>query len=97
MDAGKHDQIGIGIGGPTRELQRIADHVRNILYLGLLIVMSQQDRVFLLLEPLNFGRQVERRIDVPADVAFHGIEHRKFSHRSPEWSAICFRSPKIRQ
>ena len=51
VNAAERDHIGLGPGGGLRELERITDEIGEVLDLGLLVVVRQDHRVALLLEP----------------------------------------------
>ena len=48
-------------GGLARQIEAVADEVREVLDLRLLIIMREDDRVALALQPLDLGEQVEPR------------------------------------
>ena len=45
MDAAEHDRVGTRLGGLTGEAERVADHVRDVLHLGPLVVVRQDHGV----------------------------------------------------
>ena len=51
--------IGIGGGGLARQIEAVADEIGEILKLGLLVIMREDDRVLLLAEALDLGANVD--------------------------------------
>ncbi len=66
VDAGLHDDAGLGLGGLARELQRVADEIGDaIINLGRLVIMREDDgvaRLLRLVDRLHIGRE-ERPLD----------------------------------
>ena len=58
FDPAKGNHLGIGRRRLLGQLQRIADIIGQILNLGPLIIMREDDRVALLLDPRDFGEDV---------------------------------------
>ena len=63
MDAGEDDDLGLGGLRLLRELEAVADEVGQVLDLRILVVVSQDDRIQLALQPLDLGEEIERRGD----------------------------------
>ena len=59
MHAAEHDDVGLGVPGGLGQLQGVTDEVGEILDLGLLVVVGQDDGVALLAQPLD---RVEQRV-----------------------------------
>ena len=59
VHAGEDDDVRLGLLRRLRELQRIADDVREVLDLTLLVVVSEQDRVALLLQAPDLVVEVQ--------------------------------------
>ena len=57
MDAGEDDELGVGLGGLPRQAERVADEVRDVLDLGALVVVREDDRVALGSELADLGGQ----------------------------------------
>src|SRR6185503_11619258 len=55
MDAAEDDQVGAGGGRLSRQAQRVADEIRDVLHLGHLVVVGEDDRVALASELANLG------------------------------------------
>jgi hypothetical protein len=53
VDAAEHDDVGLGLGRGLRELQRVSDEVRQVLDLGLLVVVREDHGIALGLELLD--------------------------------------------
>ena len=62
MDAGKTDDIGVGIPRSLGQLERIADKVGQVLDFGLLVIVGQEDCVALLLEIDNGVFDIVRNV-----------------------------------
>ncbi len=58
-DPAERDDIGIGRGGLARQIEAVADEIGEVLYLRLLVIMGEDDRVAFLLEARDFGEQVD--------------------------------------
>src|SRR4029077_6936259 len=54
VHAGEHDRRGVGGGRLAREAERVADVVRDVLHLGTLVVVGEDDRVLLAGERADF-------------------------------------------
>jgi hypothetical protein len=67
MDTTERDHIRVGLLRRLRELQRVADHVGDVLDLAVLVVVREEDGVALTLEPSDLGFEVEGRIDQRVD------------------------------
>ena len=74
VDAGEDDDVGVGPGRLAGETERVADVVGDVLDVGLLVIVREEDGVLLALQPLDLLEQVERGIDGFADVADIGEE-----------------------
>ena len=55
----KRDDVRIGRLRLATEIQAVADEVRNILDIGRLVIMREDDRVAFLAQPVDLGAQVE--------------------------------------
>ncbi len=60
MYPGEDNHIGFGGGGLLGQPQGIAKVVGDVLDVGVLVVVSQDDRIHFLLEILNGGKQIKR-------------------------------------
>ncbi len=58
-DAAERDDIRVRLRRLARQLQRIPDEIGQVLNLGRLVVMSQDDGVALLAQPVDFRAQVQ--------------------------------------
>ena len=58
-DAAKGDHVGVGRLRLAAEIEAVADEVGNVLDLGRLVIMGEDDRVALLAQPVDLGAQVE--------------------------------------
>ena len=55
MDAAKHDDLGVAdLAGLARQLQRIADEIGDLEDLRALVIVGQDHRFALRLEPVDF-------------------------------------------
>jgi hypothetical protein len=54
VDAAEGDHLGVGLGRLAREAERVAEVVGDVLDLGQLVVVGEDDRVALLRERANF-------------------------------------------
>jgi hypothetical protein len=61
VHAGEDDDLGVGVAGRAGELQRVADVVGDVLDVGLLVVVREQDGLALALQGLDLVEQVDRR------------------------------------
>ena len=57
--AAEGDHVGVGRGRLARQIEAVADEIREVLDFRLLIIMREDDRVALALQPLDLGEQVE--------------------------------------
>ena len=57
--AAEGDHIGIGRGRLARQIEAVADEIGEVLDLGFLVVMGEDDGVALALQPIDLGEQVE--------------------------------------
>src|SRR3546814_464914 len=82
LDAAKGDDVGVGVGGLARQLQRIADEIGDILNLGLLVIMREDDGVAVLAQAVDLPAQVKtgKRF---ADGSSHGFSLSGFGRRPP--------------
>ena len=55
MHAAEGDHRSVGVGGGAGEAERIADEVGDVLKLGELVVVGEDDRVALLRQLLHLG------------------------------------------
>ena len=55
-DAAKGDHLGVGRGRLARQVEAVADEIGEVLDFGLLVIMGEDDRVALALQPLDLGR-----------------------------------------
>ena len=62
VDAAEHDDVRVGARGRLRERQAVADDVGDVLDVGLLVEVGQDDGVQLAFEARDPGKQIERRI-----------------------------------
>ena len=58
MDAAEGDDFRLRPGRLLRELQGVADEVRQILDVGVLVVMSEDHRIELFAQPLDLAQQL---------------------------------------
>lgn len=58
VDTGKDDDIGVGVGGFAGEFEGVTDVVSDILNIGVLVVVSEDDSVEFLFEGMNGCKQV---------------------------------------
>ena len=58
-DAAKGDHVGVGLGRLARQIEAVADEIREVLDLRLLVIMGEDHRVALALQPLDLAEQVE--------------------------------------
>ena len=58
-DAAKGDDFGIGRRGLARQIEAVADEVREVLDFRLLVIMGEDDGVAFALQPLDLGEKVE--------------------------------------
>ena len=58
-DPAEGDDVGVGGGGLARQVEAVADEISQVLKLGLLVVMRQDDGVAFLLEALDLGQEVD--------------------------------------
>ena len=58
-DAAEGDDVGIGLGRLLRQVEAVADEIREVLQRRFLIVMRQDDGVAFLAEAIDLGAQVE--------------------------------------
>ena len=71
MHAGQNDDVGLGLDGPARERQRVADDIGDAMEdLRRLVVMRQDHRVALLLQAVD-GVHIGR-VERPFDFGDHG-------------------------
>jgi hypothetical protein len=61
VDAAEDDHLRVGLRGRLREGKAVADMVGQVLHVGILIVVRQNDGVHLALQPRDFGFEVECR------------------------------------
>ena len=57
--AAEGDDVGVGRRGLARQIEAVADEIGEVLDLRLLVIMGEDDRVALLLQPRDLGEQVE--------------------------------------
>jgi hypothetical protein len=57
--AAEGDHLGVGRRRLARQIEAVADEIGEVLDLGLLVIMGEDDRVALLLEARDLGEQVE--------------------------------------
>ena len=57
--AAKGDHVGVGRRRLARQIEAVADEIREVLDFRLLVIMGEDDRVALALQPLDLGEQVE--------------------------------------
>ena len=77
MHAAEDDDVGGGFLRRLRELQRVAERIREILDLGLLIVVREHHRVALLAQARDLRFEVEGRGDrgeARLEIAALGVE-----------------------
>ena len=74
MNAAEDDHVGLGLGGLLGEAKRVAHVIGDVLNLGHLVVVGENDRVKLLLEHKDFARQ---RIELRSR---HRLAHREAVH-----------------
>src|SRR3546814_3575102 len=60
-DAAKRDHLGVGRRRLARQIEAVADEIGDVLKLGLLIIMREDDGVALLAQPIDLGAQIEPR------------------------------------
>ena len=53
------DDVGIGLRRAAREVEAVADEIGQILQLGLLVIMCQDDGIALTAQAVDLGTQVE--------------------------------------
>ena len=58
-DAAEGDDVGVGRLRLARQIEAVADEVGDVLDLGLLVIMGEDDGVALLAQPVDLGAQVE--------------------------------------
>ena len=58
-DAAKGDHVGVGRLRLARQIEAVADEIGEVLDLGRLVIMGEDDRVALLAQPVDLGAQVE--------------------------------------
>jgi len=58
-DAAKGDHVSVGLGRLARQIEAIADEVRQVLDLGLLVVMGENYGFALALQPVDLGEEIE--------------------------------------
>ena len=63
--AAEGDHVGVGRVRLAAQLKAVADEVREVLDLGLLVIMGEDDGVALLAQPVDLGAKVEPR-EAPA-------------------------------
>ena len=57
--AAKGDHLGVGRRRLARQIEAVADEIREVLDLRLLVIMGEDHRVALALQPLDLGEQVD--------------------------------------
>jgi hypothetical protein len=70
VNAGEDDDIGFGFGRLLAESEAVAYIVGYILNIAVLIIMGQDDGVFLALESVDFCYQIEGRVDIYIQKSF---------------------------
>ena len=70
MHTREDDDIGIRFGSLLAQAEAVAYIIRDILNIRILIIMRQNDSIFLLLETLNLCHQVQFRINIYIQKAF---------------------------
>jgi len=58
VHAAQHNDVGIGLGRPLRQRQAVAHMVGYVLYFARLVIVRQHDRIFLLLQFLDFNNYI---------------------------------------
>ncbi len=58
-DAAKGDHVGVGLRRLARQIEAVADEIGEVLDLRLLVIMGEDHRVALALQPIDLGEQVE--------------------------------------
>ena len=58
-DAAEGDHLGVGRRRLARQIEAVADEVREVLDFRLLVIMGEDDGVALALQALDLGEQVE--------------------------------------
>ena len=58
-NAAEGDHLGVGLRRLARQIEAVADEVREVLDLRLLVIMREDHRVALAFQPLDLGEQVE--------------------------------------
>ena len=67
MDSAKKDDLGLCPGGLIAQAQRVPDEIGDVLELGHLIVVREDNSVPLLLELRNLLHEVETKVYTAAD------------------------------
>ena len=55
VHAAEDDDVGVGLGGFAREAERVADEIGDVLHLGPLVVVGEDDGVAIAGEGLDLG------------------------------------------
>src|SRR4051794_28598562 len=58
MDPRENDQARLALLGRPGELQAVADEVRHVLDIGLLVIMGEDHGLFIAFESLDLGEEV---------------------------------------
>ena len=58
FDAAEGDHVGVGFRRLARQLEAVADEIGEVLNVGGLVVMRQDNRVLLLAEAIDLGEQI---------------------------------------
>ena len=58
-DAAKGDHVGVGRRRLARQIEAVADEIGEVLDFRLLVIMGEDHRVALALQPLDLGEQVD--------------------------------------
>ena len=64
MDAAKEDDVGVGLRGLIAQAQRVADEIRDVLDLGHLVIVREDDGVALPFQLRDFLRRSRSETEV---------------------------------
>ena len=76
-DAAEGDHLGVGRGGLARQIEAVADEIGEVLDFGLLVIMGEDHRVALALQPLDLGEQVDALQDLRSVRSFRSCARRR--------------------